>query len=74
MERLACDCSLIRVVLDCDSPVVCDAEALSEGLVSLSRSIDMLEVRFSRLAGFHARLGVWEREGFLSPYQWLRGV
>jgi hypothetical protein len=58
----------------CESPVGCEPDALSDELVALRRLIDQLEVRFSRLAGLHAKVGVWEREGFVSPYQWLRTV
>src|SRR6184192_3619865 len=48
----------------CASPVGCDPDGLS----------DELEVRFAQLAGLHAKIGVWEREGCVSPYQWLRSV
>jgi Domain of unknown function (DUF222) len=58
----------------CLSPVGCDPDALSEELITLRLSVDRLEVRFSQLAGRHANLGVWEREGCVSPYQWLRSV
>jgi hypothetical protein len=58
----------------CASPILCDPDALSDELIALRRLLDRLEVRFSELAGLHAKIGVWEREGCVSPYQWLRSV
>jgi Domain of unknown function (DUF222)/HNH endonuclease len=57
----------------CLSPVPCDSDALSEELVTLRRLIDRLEVRFSKVAARHIEMEVWDRDGCVSPIQWLRG-
>jgi hypothetical protein len=53
---------------------VSELDALGEELITLRRTIDQLELRFSPLAARYALGGAWEVEGFLSPYHWLRNV
>src|SRR5437763_6771727 len=58
----------------CAAPVSIDPVALSAEQHPPRQLIDRLQVRFSHLAGLHAKIGVWERERCVSPYQWLRSV
>src|SRR5579859_2575846 len=51
-----------------------DGDALGDALIALRPLIDELELEFSLLAGRHAQTDAWERDGYLSPIQWLRNV
>jgi Domain of unknown function (DUF222)/HNH endonuclease len=51
-----------------------DGDALGDALIALRPLIDELELEFSLLAGRHAQTDAWERDGYLSPFQWLRNL
>src|SRR5579859_2665144 len=49
-------------------------DALGDALIALRRGMDKLDLQFSRLVARHVETGAYERDGYLSPFQWLRNV
>jgi hypothetical protein len=58
----------------CLAPIPAGSDELGEELIGLRRTLDRIEVRFSRLAANFAETDEWDREGFVSPIQWLRNA
>ena len=46
--------------------------ALSERLIRLRNTIDILEIEFSRIAGDFASTGEYDEQGFVSPVSWIK--
>src|SRR5436305_13820907 len=51
---------------------LCTSEELGESLIRRRQELDLLELMWSRDAGRFAATKEYERDGFNSPYDWMR--